>query len=151
MSTAPASATPKDPTAAAPATSEPPPFKPHDFPADLLAAQRTAAELYAALHALQARLPWSREPHPGWPEVTERGRERPGKEPSPGWPEDDAAEFDRLLEDLRAATAVVQCHPWWERCKKEGVTGAALVEARQKLKHAKGAALLAQADVDAAA
>ncbi|MEU5978501.1 hypothetical protein [Streptomyces sp. NPDC047315] len=119
-----------------PAAVEPAPFDPYDFPSDLLAAQRTAAELFAALHELQARLPWSREPHPGWPEETERGRERPGRPASPGWPEKDAAEYDRLFEELREATATVQCHRWWARCKKEG---AALVDARQKLKHAKGA------------
>ncbi|MET9119613.1 hypothetical protein ABZX38_36210 [Streptomyces longwoodensis] len=142
---------PDAPSTFPPAASEPPPFAPDDFPADLLSAQRTAAELYAALHALQASLPWSREPHPGWPEVTERGREQPGREASPGWPQDAAAEFDRLLEELRAAAAAVQCHRCWKRCKAEGVTGAALVEARQKLKHAKGALPLARGDVDAAA
>ncbi|MFK0022802.1 hypothetical protein [Streptomyces sp. NPDC090798] len=44
------------------------PFNALDFPADLRAAQRVAAELYAALHAYQAALPWFREPHPGWPD-----------------------------------------------------------------------------------
>ncbi|MEU3521058.1 hypothetical protein ABZ770_38360 [Streptomyces sp. NPDC006654] len=38
------------------------PFDPHAFPADLVAAQRELAEAYAALHTLQKRLPWSREP-----------------------------------------------------------------------------------------
>lgn len=118
---------------------DPAPFNPHDFPGDLVAAQRTAAELYAALHTLQARLPWSREPHDGWPEETERGRARPGRPPSPGWPEDDAAEFDKLLEDLRNVTATVQCHGWWKRCQTEGVKGAALVAARMALKRAPGA------------
>ncbi|CAM5237677.1 hypothetical protein [Streptomyces griseomycini] len=117
----------------------PAPFNPHAFPNDLVAAQRTAAELYAKLHALQARLPWSREPHDGWPEETERGRQHPGRPATDGWPEDDAAEFDKLLEELRKATATVQCHGWWERCKKEGTTGADLVAARMALKHAPGA------------
>ncbi|MGW2496200.1 hypothetical protein ACWCV2_17080 [Streptomyces pseudogriseolus] len=150
MSTAPAPA-PKDSTAPRPAETAPAPFDPHAYPADLVAAQRRAAELYAALHALQARLPWSREPHPGWPESTERGREAPGRESSPGWPADAAAEYDQLLEDLRDATATVQCHPWWERCKAEGIEGPAMVKARQKLKHAEGAVPLAREDVDAAA
>ncbi|MFI8206649.1 hypothetical protein [Streptomyces sp. NPDC085937] len=118
---------------------DPAPFDPHAFPDDLVAAQRTAAELYAALHALQARLPWSREPHEGWPAETERGRERPGRPASPGWSQEEAAEFDRLLERLRAATAAVQTHAWWERCDREGIKGQALVAARMALKHAEGA------------
>lgn len=130
---------------------DPAPFDPHAYPADLVAAQRTAAELYAALHALQARLPWSREPHEGWPAETERGRERPARPASPGWSPEDAAEFDRLLEELRAATATVQCHPWWERCKAEGIEGPNMVKARQNLKHAEGAVPLGRNDVDAAA
>ncbi|MFF8399875.1 hypothetical protein [Streptomyces sp. NPDC016172] len=141
----------KDPSAPGPATTEPAPFDPHAFPADLRAAQRTAAELYAALHAHQATLPWSREPDPGWPDETERGRERPGRPASPGWTDEEAAEFDRLMEELRGATAAVQTHPWWKRCKAEGIEGPALVQARQALKHAKGAVPLAREDVDAAA
>lgn len=126
-------------------------FDPHDFPADLIAAQRTAADLYAQLHALQARLPWSRVPHEGWPEETERGREHSGRPASPGWTEEEAGAYDRLFAVLREATAVVQCHPWWERCKSEGVQGNALVAARMALKHADGAVPLARGDVDAAA
>ncbi|OVZ99537.1 hypothetical protein B9W64_37735 [Streptomyces sp. CS159] len=142
MSTPAPAPAPEDPSA---------PFDPHAFPAALVAAQRQAAELYAALHALQATLPWSREPHPGWPDETERGRERPGRPASPGWPADAAAEFDRLLEELRAATAVVQCHKWWERCEAEGIRGADMVAARQALKRAEGAVPLVREDVDAAA
>ncbi|MFE6522280.1 hypothetical protein [Streptomyces sp. NPDC057794] len=130
---------------------EPAPFDPHDFPADLIAAQHQAAELYAALHAHQAALPWSREPHPGWPEETERGRERPARPASPGWSNKQAAKFDRLMAELREATAAVQTHPWWKRCKDEGIEGPALVRARQALKHAEGAVPLAREDVDAAA
>ncbi|MET9776216.1 hypothetical protein ABZ023_18480 [Streptomyces sp. NPDC006367] len=133
-------------TSAAPA-----PFDPHAFPPELIAAQRQAAELYAALHALQETLPWSREPHPGWPEVTERGREHLGRPASPGWPADAAAEFDRLMEELRAATAAVQCHRWWKLCEEEGVKGEALVDARQALKHADGAVPLQHGDVETAA
>ncbi|MFF9901301.1 hypothetical protein [Streptomyces longispororuber] len=141
-----------DPAVSGPAgTGEPAPFDPHDFPADLIGAQRTAAELYAALHALQKTLPWSREPHPGWDEVTERGRERAGCEASPGWAAADAAAYDKLWEDLREATAAVQTHRWWKTCRDHGVEGAALVEARQKLKRTKGAVPLSREDVDAAA
>ncbi|MER7057630.1 hypothetical protein [Streptomyces sp. NPDC000351] len=95
------------------------PFDPHAFPADLVAAQRQATELYAALRTHQATLPWSREPHDGWPEETERGRAHPGRPASPGWSDAQANEFDRLLDELRTATAQVQCHPWWERCAAE--------------------------------
>jgi hypothetical protein len=36
------------------------------------------------LHAYQKTLPWSREPHPGWLEGTEWGKER-GRPETPGW------------------------------------------------------------------
>ncbi|WP_435607078.1 hypothetical protein [Streptomyces ardesiacus] len=127
------------------------PFDPHAFPADLLAAQRQAAELYAALRAHQATLPWSREPHDGWPEDTERGRKHSGRPASPGWTASEAAEFDRLLSELRTATAQVQCHPWWERCAAEGIKGEAMVAARQALKYADGAVPLGRSDVETAA
>ncbi|MER6109305.1 hypothetical protein [Streptomyces hirsutus] len=115
------------------------PFDPHAFPDDLVAAQRRAAELHVALHRLQARLPWSREPHKGWPEQTERGKEHPGRPATEGWPAEDAVEFDRLLEDLRETTGIVQSHEWWGICDREGVKGAALVAARMALKRAPGA------------
>ncbi|GAA5070645.1 hypothetical protein [Streptomyces similanensis] len=130
---------------------DPAPFDPHAFPADLVAAQRQAAELHAALHAHQTSLPWSREPHPGWPEVAERGREHPGRAASPGWTPQEATRFDQLLVALRDARAAVQGHPWWARCRAEGIEGADLVAARQALKHAPGAVPVARGDVDAAA
>jgi hypothetical protein len=139
------------PAPAAKDTSTEAPFDPHDFPADLVAAQREAAELYTALHTLQARLPWSREAHPGWPGEEERGRERPGRPASPGWTDEDAAEFDRLLKELRQTAARVHSHPWWERCKTEGIEGPALVNARQALKRAEAAVPVIRVDVDAAA
>ncbi|MEU9744657.1 hypothetical protein [Streptomyces niveus] len=137
---------PKD--TAAPADA---PFDPLDFPKDLLDAQLSEATLYAELHALQAKLPWSREPHEGWPEDKER--KRAGRPATEGWSEEEAAAYDKLWVDLRKATAVVQGHAWWERCEQEGVTGAALVAARMALKHAEGAVPtpLHQADVEAAA
>lgn len=151
MSTpAPASAA-KESSAPGPATTQPDPFEPHSFPKDLIAAQHQAAELYAQLHTFQATLPWSREPHSGWPEETERGRERPGRPDTPGWTDEEAAEYDRLFEALRGAAAAVQSHSWWERCAREGIKGADLVGARQALKYAKGAVPLVREDVDAAA
>jgi hypothetical protein len=133
-----------------PAT-EPAPFDPHAFPPKLIEAQRKAAELYAALRAHQAVLPWSREPHPGWPEESERGKERSGRPASPGWTDQQAAKFDWLMKELREATAVVQTHAWWKRCTDEGIEGPAIVRARQALKHADGAVPLAREGIDAAA
>ncbi|MFG2512633.1 hypothetical protein [Streptomyces sp. NPDC048584] len=125
------------------------PFDPHDFPRDLRDAQREAAELYAELHALQKRLPWSREPHEGWPEVKERGQA--GREPSPGWKPYEAAAYDQLWERLRERTAAVTAHGWWKTCKEQGIQGPDLVTARQKLKSAKGAVPLVREDIEAAA
>ncbi|MFD9190347.1 hypothetical protein ACFWCA_19215 [Streptomyces phaeochromogenes] len=129
--------TPTPPAEQAPAEEQP--FDPHDFPADLRAAQFRAAGLYAEIHAMQKRLPWSREPDPGWPAVEERGRERAGREASPGWDPADAAAYDKLRADLLKATTIVSGHKWWGICHSRGVQGAALVAARQALKHADGA------------
>ncbi|MFE9993467.1 hypothetical protein [Streptomyces avermitilis] len=126
-------------------TPAPAPFDPHDFPPDLLAAQRKLAGLYAALHAHQATLPWSRKAHPGWPEVKERGREHSGREASPGWPAADAAAYDKLWEDLRQAAEAVRGHGHWSRCR---LAGADVVKARQTLKHTEGAGPLRQEDVE---
>lgn len=123
----------------APASDEERPFDPHDFPQKLRDAQLLAVKLYAELNALQARLPWSREPHDGWPEVKERGRTSEGREPSPGWKPHDAAAYDKLWKELREATAAVQAHDWWTTCREHGVQGADLVVARQALKQATGA------------
>ncbi|MEJ8632226.1 hypothetical protein [Streptomyces sp. MS2.AVA.5] len=123
-------------------------FDPLDFPRDLLDAQRHLTALYAQLHALQARLPWSREAHPGWEEETERGRQRPGRPATDGWTADEAAEYDRLWEKLRTVAAVVDCHPHWIRCKEAG-TGE--LAARQALKHADGAVPVDQGAVTTAA
>ncbi|MEU9925086.1 hypothetical protein AB0H51_28025 [Streptomyces griseoluteus] len=128
------------------------PFDPHAFPADLLAAQLRLTELYAALHAHQAALPWSREPSEGWAAEEERGRQRSGRPETEGWAPDAAAKFDSLLKDLREAAATVQCHPHWKACQANGVVGPELVAARQALKHAPGAAApLGQDDVRTAA
>ncbi|WP_158698253.1 hypothetical protein [Streptomyces griseorubens] len=76
------------------------PFEPKDFPKDLLAAQRKLAELYAALHAHQARLPWFREADDGWPKEPERWHRR-GRPATAGWDAADAETYDQLWEDLR--------------------------------------------------
>ncbi|MEU1466245.1 hypothetical protein ABZ467_37680 [Streptomyces sp. NPDC005727] len=100
-------------------TPDPAPFDPHAFPSDLVAAQQEVARLSAELHALPARLPWSREPHPGRPA-------------SPGWSEKEGAAFDRLRGELRTAAATVQGHHWWARCREQGVDGPAMVAARRR-------------------
>lgn len=114
------------------------PFEPKDFPKDLLAAQRKLAELYAALHAHQARLPWSREADDGWPKEPERWHRR-GRPATTGWDAADAEMYDQLWEDLCKTAEVVQAHEHWTLCKQHGVVGADLVAARQALKHAEGA------------
>ncbi|MFF7359141.1 hypothetical protein ACFZA1_42145 [Streptomyces filipinensis] len=111
-------------------------FDPRHFPDDPLAGQRELAQTYADLHALQERLPWSREPHPGWPEETERGREHAGRAASPGWDPGDAEAFDRMMGRLRELAGFVQGHPHWAECQAHG---ADMVAARQALKHATGA------------
>ncbi|MYX26815.1 hypothetical protein GTY75_09055 [Streptomyces sp. SID8381] len=115
-----------------PAPAEPEPFDPLKFPPDLIAAQQRLATLQAQLRALQERLPWSREPHPGWEPVDERGRQHPGRPATEGWEPADAAEFDKLWDKLREAAAEVSCHQHWARCPDP-------VQARMKLKQEAGA------------
>ncbi|RZU28250.1 hypothetical protein EV284_6416 [Streptomyces sp. BK022] len=112
------------------------PFDPHAFPSDLRKAQRKVDDLFARLHALQSTLPWSREPHPGWPAVDERARKHPGRPATPGWTAEQAAEYDGLRAELRDAAEAVRGHEWWRECWRAGVRDAALVDARQALKHA---------------
>ncbi|MFM9647808.1 hypothetical protein ACKI1S_16870 [Streptomyces galilaeus] len=139
----------KDPSAPGPAATEPAPFNPHDFPADLRDAQRKAAELYAELRAYQKTLAWAREPHAGWPEEVERGKERRGRPETPGWTPEQAAKYDSLFEALRKATAAVQGHGHWKDCRDHGIDGADMVAVRQALKHAEGAVpALGRGDVE---
>ncbi|MFJ5645810.1 hypothetical protein [Streptomyces sp. NPDC093223] len=104
---------------------------PYTFPSDLLEAQRAFVGLRAELRALQARLPWSREPLDGWEPIEEHGRKHPGREASEGWTEQEAAENDRLWKKLREAAAAVSCHKHWEQFQ-----GAEAIAARQALKRA---------------
>ncbi|MFN1193310.1 hypothetical protein ACK03K_34165 [[Kitasatospora] papulosa] len=135
---------------------EPAPFDPHAFPADLIAAHHDATRLRAELEAYAATLPWSREPHPGWKDVKEGVRARKGRPASPGWTPEQTTEHERLKAALLDATQTVYAHPWWTRCAQEGVTGPAIVDARQALKRAPGAVpdehdAVGQEDVDKAA
>lgn len=137
-------------TAPSPAPAEEP-FDPTDFPADLRAARLRANALYAEQNALSARLPWSREPHPGWEPKTNSNNGailQPGREASPGWDPADAATYDRIAEELREVTAALQTHPWWAACRAHGVTGPDIVQARQALQSLTGAGPLQQGDVE---
>ncbi|MFD4791311.1 hypothetical protein ACFWN1_30575 [Streptomyces sp. NPDC058459] len=108
-----------------------PPFDPLAFPTRLRDAQRKAADLYAELHDYQRTLPWSREPHPGWDAVEERGKERSRRPATDGWTPEQIATYDILRSDLRDAAAPVNTHGWWSECKD---AGADLVATRQALK-----------------
>ncbi|MER7952040.1 hypothetical protein ABTY59_32080 [Streptomyces sp. NPDC096079] len=137
--------------APASAPAEEQPFDPTAFPADLRAARLRANALYAEQHTFSARLPWSREPHPGWEPVLNKNNNTviaPGREASPGWDADDAAAYDRLGVELREVTAAIQMHPWWATCRENGVTGLDIVQARQALKALTDAAPLQQDDVE---
>ncbi|WP_327411308.1 hypothetical protein OG458_41980 (plasmid) [Streptomyces sp. NBC_01281] len=128
-------AAPPAPTTGTPAET----FDPHAFPGPLLDAQRELDGLNAALQAHAKKLPWSREAHDGWEEVKEHWRQRAGRESTKGWESDDAAEYDRLMGELRAKAAFVHCHEWWRTVEANGVKGPALVDARQALKRAAAA------------
>ncbi|MFI5990364.1 hypothetical protein ACIBAC_00720 [Streptomyces sp. NPDC051362] len=134
-----------------PATAEETPFDPYAYPPNLVKAQLRAATLYAELHRLQKALPWSREPHEGWPAVEERGRERSGRDASPGWGAETAAAYEKARAELLEAAAYVHTHDWWKTCRDHGVQGGKLVDVRQALKHADGAVPLVREDVDVAA
>ncbi|WP_331752387.1 hypothetical protein [Streptomyces chartreusis] len=121
------------------------PFDPEDFPKDLLDAQLKLSELYAALHAHQARLPWSREADGGWPDEPDRWH-RPGRPETVGWKQSEAETYDQLWADLRRAAAAVQGHEQWALCKQHGVEGADAVALRQALKQAEGAVPASETD-----
>ncbi|WP_420036094.1 hypothetical protein ACN2WE_31180 [Streptomyces sp. cg28] len=109
----------------------------HDFPDDLLAAQKRTAALWLELHRFTAQptLPWSVEPLDGWeaPEVPHGGKvagyasTRPD---SPGWSEGDKATYEQLWRDLTDATFTVLAHRHWT-----SYSGADVVKARMALKH----------------
>jgi hypothetical protein len=127
----------------------PEPAEPLDalsFPADLLAGQREQAEASAEPHALQTRLSWPGEPHPGWPGETERGREHPGRPASPGWDPAHDGRFGELVSRLRELAHFVQWRRHWADVQ---ASGADLAAARMALKRAEDA-VAAQAEEAAA-
>ena len=99
-----------------------------DFPQDLLDAQRELHETRAALHALQKRLPWSREPHDGLEE--KQGWRQFSRPATSGWPAEDAAEFDRLRKREYELSAFIVGHQYFA-----GFGGPEAVAKRSQLKH----------------
>ncbi|MFE6888020.1 hypothetical protein [Streptomyces sp. NPDC057694] len=109
----------------------------HDFPNDLLAAQKHAATLYAELHHFAIR------PHSALVRGTlrrvgvargtarrEGRRLRIGPARLPGWNDDDKVTYEQLWRDLETATAKVSTHRHWST-----YSGPDLVAARMALKH----------------
>ncbi|WP_405575627.1 hypothetical protein OG317_36855 [Streptomyces sp. NBC_01167] len=117
-------------------------FDPHDFPHDLLDAQRALTALNAQLRALQARLPSvvpGSGPRAGGGEGAGTASPRAAGD---GWTADDAAEYDRLWAELRtAATAVGPV----QRSRRRRT------RPRRALKHADGAEPVNQDAVTTAA
>ncbi|MGW4983922.1 hypothetical protein [Streptomyces mirabilis] len=109
------------------------PFDPLKFPSDLPDLQKELHQTYSELHRFAKTLPWPLESHSGIND-TDRWRNvvRPATE---GAAPQDAAEYERLRQDLRRLAALVNGH---RHCAKCGA-GDGLMKARQGLKHAPGA------------
>jgi hypothetical protein len=105
---------------------------PHGFPADLKDLQAQLYRARADYEALCRTLPWSVEPHPGWPGTAHphTGEITGGREPSPGYTPEQIAEEKRLRDLCRDLSEAVATHPYWSGFE----LGPALVEARMALK-----------------
>ncbi|MCQ6554632.1 hypothetical protein NPS70_15700 [Streptomyces sp. C10-9-1] len=103
------------------------------FPEDLRAAQLRLHRATAELAGLVRSLPWSVEPHEGWPgtEHPHTGRTEGGRPSSPGWREEERAAVDRLRAECLALSEAVAVHPYWAEVAREDV-----VAARTELKAA---------------
>lgn len=99
-----------------------------DFPSELLDAQRELHETRAQLHALQERLPWSREPHDGVED--KHGWRKFSRPATSGWPAEDAAEFDRLREREYELASFIVGHRHFA-----SFDGPTAVAKRSQLKH----------------
>ncbi|GHE83496.1 hypothetical protein GCM10018785_59310 [Streptomyces longispororuber] len=102
---------------------------PHEFPADLLAAQEELHQVRSELHALLRRLPWCVEPHDGFSD--DHGWRKLERPASPGWTPDEQAEVEKLRARERELAVFVTCHRFWEQ-----VSGPEAVDTRMRLKHA---------------
>ncbi|MFB7918124.1 hypothetical protein [Streptomyces sp. NPDC056061] len=114
------------------------------FPDDLRAAQVRLHEATAELAALGRALPWSVEPHDGWPgkEHSHTGEVTGGRPPSPGWTDEEKATVDRLRQECLALSEAVNTHPYWG-----SFTGGDLVKRRMELKSTTQPEAVAAADV----
>ncbi|MFF8618901.1 hypothetical protein [Streptomyces sp. NPDC015350] len=101
------------------------------FPDDLRAAQVRLHLATAELAELGRALPWSVEPHDGWPgkEHSHTGEVTGGQPPSPGWTDEQKAAVDKLRQECLALSETVTTHPYWG-----SFTGGALVDRRMELK-----------------
>ncbi|MGW1189267.1 hypothetical protein [Streptomyces sp. NPDC002559] len=101
------------------------------FPDDLRAAQVRLHQATAELTTLGRALPWSVEPHDGWPgkEHSHTGEVTGGRPPSPGWTDEQKAAIDELRQECLALSETVSTHPYWE-----SFTGGDLVDRRMELK-----------------
>ncbi|MFF9569873.1 hypothetical protein [Streptomyces sp. NPDC014685] len=101
------------------------------FPDDLRAAQTRLHEATAELAALGRTLPWSVEPHDGWPgkEHSHTGEVTGGRPPSPGWTDEQKAAVDELRQECLVLSETVSTHPYWK-----SFTGGDLVDRRMELK-----------------
>ncbi|MFZ3562912.1 hypothetical protein ACOKM5_44055 [Streptomyces sp. BH097] len=111
---------------------------PSSFPTDLLDAQREMHEIRSALHTLQNRLPWSREPHDGMEIKGWKPFSRPA---TSGWPAEDAAEFDRLREREHELASFIVAHRFFA-----DFDGPEAVAKRSLLKHEAAAQPVVNAD-----
>ncbi|MBM9624388.1 hypothetical protein [Streptomyces zhihengii] len=104
-----------------------------DFPDDLTAAQTRLHQATAEHAALVRTLPWSVEPHDGWPgtEHPHTGQISGGREPSPGWSDEQKAAVAQLRQECLALSVTVTTHPYWQTLSGEDV-----YRARMRLKAA---------------
>ncbi|MFE7757659.1 hypothetical protein [Streptomyces sp. NPDC057429] len=124
-----ASATrPLQPSAPQPAVVQAPPL-----PDDLRTAQIRLHQATAELVTLGRSLPWSVDPHDGWPgnEHPRTGAITGGKPPSPGWTVEQKAAIHRLRQECLALSETVATHTYWQ-----SFSGESLVQRRMELKAA---------------
>ncbi|MFS0697995.1 hypothetical protein [Streptomyces nitrosporeus] len=118
------------------------------FPDDLCIAQTRLHQATAELTALGRTLPWSVEPHEGWPgkEHSHTGEVTGGRPPSPGWTDEQKAAVSRLRQECLILSKTVATHPYWQ-----SLSGEDLVRQRMELKSITRPQAAAALDVTAAA
>lgn len=118
------------------------------FPDDLRAAQVRLHQVTAELMAFGRTLPWSVEPHEGWPgrEHSRTGEVTGGRPPSPGWTDEQKATVARFRRECLTLSETVATHPYWQ-----SLTGEHLVKQRMELKATTRPQAAAALDITAAA